>query len=506
MARYTLGIYWDDISVSACLVKAGMAEFCVEKMLRAPRECDRDHRPVRPAEEDLAELLTGLGPVPPETVVVSMPEREIMYRSLLRPFGDRRKLAQTIGPEVETLLPVLDGEVMIENVLTGRDEAGLHRIEALCVRRSSVEALLEGLKLKVGLDPEIVDAPCTALLAGGRNLFSLEEGASYLFVHMGWDDTSLAVLAGREVTFVGAFPHGLGKIAQRLIRDGSLPPGGLEELLREGFEAGELLDPCIREVLIALSRIDQPQAGYTLVPTGYACSIRDFAQRLAASAGIAPGMPEMVPSACSLSLAEVLEGFLPASLAIRGIDTADSVNFRKGDLAYNRKAQWLRGYAGTWAKVAGALVLRWAVAIGLDIFFDARIDGELSRRIQDEFQTVMPPGTPMVDPVKQLEQHLGRITAKGGGPAGADTPLNILRDVSASIPRDIDVLVDNIIIDENSIMISGTTKSYENVERIKTSLSALSYVAEVKIVSANVDKLDQRVRLKLVCTRKSSAT
>ena len=55
-------------------------------------------------------------------------------------------------------------------------------------------------------------------------------------------------------------------------------------------------------------------------------------------------------------------------------------------------------------------------------------------------------------------------------------------------------------------MISGTTKSYENVERIKTSLSALSYVAEVKIVSANVDKLDQRVRLKLVCTRKSSAT
>lgn len=506
MARYTLGVYWDNISMHACLVRAGMAEFCVEKLLRAPREYDGDYRPVRPAEEDLAEFLPEFGPLPPDTVVVSMPEREIMYRSLLRPFGDRRKIAQTIGPEMETLLPVLDGEVIVENVLTGRDEAGLHRIEALCVRRSSVEALIAGLKLKAGVDPEIVDAPCAALPAGARNLFALEEGAPYLFVHMGWEDTSLAVLTGRDVRFVGAFPHGFGQIVARLSQGGSLPPGELEERLREGLEAGELLDSCIREVLIALSRIDQPQAGYTLVFTGYARSVRDFTERLTASAGIVPGLPELIASACSLPLGEVLEGFLPVSLAIRGVDTADSVNFRKGDLAYTRKMQWLRGYAGTWSKVAGALVLLWVLGIGLNIFFNARIDGELSRRIQDEFRAVIPPGTPVVDPVKQLEQHLGRITAKGGGPAGADTPLNIIRDVSASIPGDIDVLVDSIIIDENSLTVSGTSKSYENVERIRTSLSALPYISEVKIVSANVDKLDQRVRLKLVCTRRSSVT
>ncbi len=506
MARYSLGIYWDNISVHACLIRTGIAEFSIEKILGMPREYDEHYVPLHPAEEDIAALLKELPADALGSVAVGMPEREIMHRSLMRPFGDRKKIAQTIAPEVETLLPVLDGKIIVDYVLLGRDEAGLHHIETLSSRHASVQALISGLNKKAGIDPEIVDSPSAALLAGARNIFSLADDTTYLFLHMGWDDTSLAVLQGTAVKYAGAFPYGFGKIASRLFGSPAVPARELKERLEQGIEAGELLDTCVREVLIALSRVDSPSQGFALVPTGYARSITDLAQRFKASADILPGVPDRDEDKGGVSMDEVLDHFMPVSLALRGVDSSDGVNFRKEDLAYTRKMEWLKGHAGAWGKIAVAFVVLCVLGLGVDLFTSARINGELTRRIQEEFGSVMPAGTPMVDPVKQLEQHLSRMTSKNGGSGGKDTPLEIIRDVSAGIPRGIDVLVDNILIDENSIMISGTAKSYENVERIKASLSSLPYVAEVKIVSANVDKLDQRVRLKLVCTRKSSAT
>ncbi len=506
MARYSLGIYWDNVSMHACLIRTGIAEFSMEKILGMPREYGEHYEPLHSAEEDIAALLKELPPDVLGSVAVGMPEREIMHRSLIRPFGDRKKIAQTITPEVETLLPVLDGKIIVDYVLLGRDEAGLHYIETLSARHASVQALISGLNEKAGIDPAIVDSPSAALLAGARNIFSLADDTTYLFLHMGWDDTSLAVLQGTAVKHVGAFPHGFGKIVARLFGSPAIPARELKEKLEQGIEAGEQLDTCVREVLIALSRIDSPGQSFALVPTGYARSITDLAQRFKASADILPGVPDRDEDKGGVSMDEVLDHFMPVSLALRGIDSVDGVNFRKGDLAYTRKIEWLKGHAGAWGKIAAAFVVLCVLGLGIDLFTNARINGELTRRIQAEFGSVMPAGTPMVDPVRQLEQHLSRITSKNGGPGGKDTPLEIIRDVSAGIPRSIDVLVDNILIDENSIMISGTAKSYENVERIKASLSSLPYVAEVKIVSANVDKLDQRVRLKLVCTRKSSAT
>jgi hypothetical protein len=69
------------------------------------------------------------------------------------------------------------------------------------------------------------------------------------------------------------------------------------------------------------------------------------------------------------------------------------------------------------------------------------------------------------------------------------------------IPSDLDVLLDTINIDESSLTLSGSTNSYNNVEHMQEIIAKLPYVKEVKIVSANVDKTDQKVKLKLVCKK-----
>jgi hypothetical protein len=263
-----------------------------------------------------------------------------------------------------------------------------------------------------------------------------------------------------------------------------------------------LLDPCIREVLITLSHAGFKDHDHVLVPTGYARFIRDLPERFMGLADMATVLPDPGAVGSNVDIAELLGHFMPVSLSLRGIDRADSVNFRKKDLAFTKKIEWIKGYTGTWPKVAAAFVVLWIVGMSLNIGMGARVNHQLTQKIAREFSSIMPPGTPMVDPVKQMEQQLGRLAPKSGQGASGATPLDILRDISVGIPKSIDVLVDSISIDEESITVTGTASTYDNVEKVKAGLASLPYAGEVKIVSANVDKTDQRIRLKLVCSKK----
>jgi hypothetical protein len=57
-----------------------------------------------------------------------------------------------------------------------------------------------------------------------------------------------------------------------------------------------------------------------------------------------------------------------------------------------------------------------------------------------------------------------------------------------------------LTLDENALTLSGSTDSYENVEKVKAGLSKIPFVKEVKIVSANVNKNDQKVVFRLTCS------
>jgi hypothetical protein len=501
MARYTLGIYWDNVSLRAGLVKAGISEVSLEKILNINRAHDGDQVPDKGIAPDIGNLLQSID-VAPDTYVAALSENDIMYRSLLRPFGDRRKIADTIGPEVETLLPVMGSSFIMDFVLLGKDDAGLHRIETVSAKQSSVEHLITELKA-ADIDPEIIDSPSVALAGGARNIFELSSDKSYLFLHMGWQDTSLAVLEGRQLRYVGAFPYGFEKIADSMEQNRPDSPESMNDNPEEGFSAAEVLDSFVREVLISLHRIGSQPEETVLVPLGYAYNIKDLASRFEKAGDILTEIPPLQEIHFDGSVDDLLVNFLPISLACRAIDNADAINFRQADLSFTKRMERIKGYAGVWAKVCLALVLIWIFASGLDVYLKAQVDNELSAKIQQEFSAVMSEGTPMVDPVKQMQQLLGRLSGQSGGvvQVGEDSPLEILRDISAGIPGDIDVVFDNITIDETSLTFSGSTKTYDNVERIKEILSSLSAVSEVKIVTANVDKANQRVNLKLVCKK-----
>ena len=497
MARYTLGVCWDDVFVHSCLLKTGMTEFALDKISHARRDGGR----ARNISLEIKDL-TGQTDVVPDTCVCSLSENEIMYRPVLRPFSDRKKIADTIGPEVEALLPVLDSRVIVDFVLLGKNDEGLHRVETISAKQSSVEKRIDQLKA-AGLDPEIIDSPSAALVGGARNIFDLAVNKIYLFLHMGLRETSLAVLEGKELRSIGAFPYGFEKFCSSLNLEETGSPADMNSLPGEMTCSLEDLDAYIREVLISLHHIGSRLGNTVLVPLGYAHYIKDLSSRFEETWGIPTEIPPLKEIIFEGPIDDILVHFLPISLAIRAIDSSDTVNFRQGELSSTKRMEWLKGYVGGWAKAFVILVALVFISMGLDAYLKAQVSQDLTEKIGQEFSAVMPKGTPMVDPVKQMEQHLGRLSGKSGGFASGkeDSPLEILRDISAAVSKDIDVVFDNLTLDDTTITMSGSTKSYDNVEKIKTALSSLPFVTEVKIVTANVDKANQRVNVKLVCKK-----
>ncbi|HVN71537.1 MAG TPA: pilus assembly protein PilM [Desulfomonilia bacterium] len=503
ITRRTLGISWDDRRIQGCVIRSGIAETTIEKIMLVPRELNQALVPVHRINDDLKSFVQEIGREI-ETCVTCAPESEVMYRTLLRPFSDRKKIADTIGPEVETLLPAVDSRLLLDFVLLGKDRGGMHIIQALCARTPSVQGLV-GVCKDAGLDPEIVDCPSVAVAAGARSLFDLPDDKTIVIVHLGWSETSVAILSGKAIRYLGALPWGFKRFVPAPARKDTADtpvdtfPSGPSGLV----DGGEQLKAFFREILIMLEKYGELEGEEVLLSAGYAHLIRDFPKRAEESLGMGILAPALKDVQFEGSMDDLLSGFLSVSLASRGFETTDEVNFRQGELGLTKHMKKLRLYAGPWAKAALALLVIWIFALSLDVILLARTNRDLTRKINAEFISVMPKNTPMMDPVKQMEQYMNRLSGQAGAleGGGSDSPLEILKDISAGIPANLDVTFDTINIDETGITLSGSTNTYNNVEQIQALLAKLPYMKEVKIVSANVDKTDQKVKMKIVCKK-----
>ncbi|HOM29546.1 MAG TPA: PilN domain-containing protein [Deltaproteobacteria bacterium] len=501
ITKRACGLAWDERTVSACIVRAGITELVIEEIVTVERGGTHGESG-RPLAEDIRSAVEMLGGEM-DMLVSCLDEADIMYRRLTRPFADRRKIMETIGPEVETLLPALDSRPVFDYVKTGRDASGAHVIQALCAKSSRVDEVVQALKA-ASLDPETVDCPSAAVATGARRLLDLPDLKEVLVLHVGLESTSVAVVTSAEIRFLGALPKGYRDIAPERGRAEGAEPAHeappAERPAPHGPERG--LADLLREIFIMLEKAGRTEGSLACVATGYATKIPGFEEQVARDLGMEVLEPVLKDVQYPGDMASLKESFLAASLAVRGVVADDPVNFWQGGSSVSRRIGRIMGTAGPWVKAALVLLLLWTAGLVVDVVFKARTDAELKRRISSEFSSVMPKGTPMVDPLKQMEQYASRLKEiAGGAEGGAGTPLGILKDLSAGIPAGMDVVIDSVNIDAENVTISGSTGTYDDVEKIKELLSGLPYLREVKIVQANVDKNDQKVRMRLTCKR-----
>jgi general secretion pathway protein L len=416
-----------------------------------------------------------------DEVVSALPGDAVTHRILALPFRDRRRLDQTVPFELEAQLPLELDEAVVDYQVLGTADGETVVLAALApkaVVRDHLETLAAA-----GIDPRVVGlAPLAALNV-------LRHGGA------GLAGTAALVVAGRERTDVA------------LLRDGRL--AGLRTLSR-GVDGEGGVAAVVRETrwsLLALAG-GAPPAPFGLWLGGEAAGAPGLAAALEDALGVAPRGLETLPLAAVPPGLRREQAVFATSLGLalreRAADGGFGVDFRRGELAYHREreAVW-RALArtGVLALVAVALLVTSFVVEGRRL----RAERDRARaEVRTLFTAALPDVRTIVNEKAQLEAEIAALEKQrrtyGGLAPSAPRAIDVLRVLTVSAPPDVDLDLEELSLDGETLRLRGSTRAYEGVEALKRALATRPELraVEAKDVRASVD--GQRVAFRLSLT------
>jgi Tfp pilus assembly PilM family ATPase len=165
MAHTILGLDLGTHSVKAVCLASAYRAFEVKSVDAEPLGND----PAVPYLDRVKAALGALrarGALAADMCVVAAPGEKVSFHTLALPFSDRKKIAQTIAFEIESVVPFDLEDIVFDYVVTPGPAGGAD-VQVAVVRRDDLRALL-GVLAEVGVDPKVVDldAGCYLQLAG----------------------------------------------------------------------------------------------------------------------------------------------------------------------------------------------------------------------------------------------------------------------------------------------------------------------------------------------------
>ena len=79
--------------------------------------------------------------------------------------------------------------------------------------------------------------------------------------------------------------------------------------------------------------------------------------------------------------------------------------------------------------------------------------------------------------------------------------LDLLKDISERVPGALDVHVTSMVVDPDTVRISGETDTFNTVDSLKNGLEKSTYFSEVTISAANLDRSGKKVQFELKLQR-----
>ena len=124
----------------------------------------------------------------------------------------------------------------------------------------------------------------------------------------------------------------------------------------------------------------------------------------------------------------------------------------------------------------------------------------LDQEITAIFKDTLPDVKRVVDPLQQMrlkvkESKRQLVLPLETGKRGRI--IDLLLAISTSIPEQTDVEMTRVVIGPDSILINGSTDTFNTVDDIKNRLVRLEVFKKVTISSANLEKTSNRVNFKL---------
>jgi general secretion pathway protein L len=431
--------------------------------------------------------------------VVALPGTGLSSSLVTLPFTDLRRIEQTIPFEVEGQLPFeLSALAWDWQPLGARD--GRSDLFVAATRREELAALLAALA-PLGVDPRAVLPPgpaYAALLAAGAAgpAPAPEPGAdpaAEVVVDLGQERTSLCVVAGGACEAARTLPFGAAQLARALARELGCTEGQGHAILSAEAHRVEL-DVALGSLAADPRAADALRRALSSLPRELRATLRAWRARvgprrvvralLAGALGRLPGLPELLaaevegpvePLALSGQAGEAIPAedapayALALALALRGHQgsRAPRLNLRRGDLAFTRDFEHLKGRVARLGVFALLLLLLAIGSSGAKVFALARQEALLDRALCDAEQKLIGKCYPSFEEAQSVLRGRG---AGGGLPRAS--AVDLLAELSERVPPEVQVRFEKMDVTRDKLHLEGATDAAESVDKLVTGLKA----------------------------------
>jgi Tfp pilus assembly protein PilN len=153
----------------------------------------------------------------------------------------------------------------------------------------------------------------------------------------------------------------------------------------------------------------------------------------------------------------------------------------------------------------GVILCLLIVDMGVDYYFLKERYRMLDQRVTEVFSRTFPDVKRIVDPLQQMKVKVNEVKTSAisiPGTNSNDKVLDLLKDISDRIPKSLDVHVTRMVIDQETVRVSGKTDTFNTVDSIKSGLELSKYFSGVTISSATLDRTGKRVQFEIKLQRK----
>lgn len=448
-----------------------------------------------------------------DLISVNLPGHQVSCRILSLPFGNLKKIDQTIDFELEGQLPVNIEDLLIDYSVLNVGE-NHSTVLAAYLPRARFMKYLDMLQV-AGVDPKYMGVDAIDL-SNIAQVALVPPESSYAILDIGHQKTNLTVMKGDRLQYVRSLTLGGLHFTRAIQKTFRLNFERAEALKmdrgRVGLEEGKdqisrLCQKVAEDLVVA---IRQTYLGYrqihkedwtALFLTGGGSRLNGLGDFLSSSLRLNVGsldcldfIPHKLPQPELHK--DLIAPSLSQTLRVIFSNKAIKINFRTGAFAYQRDIKALGSeikQLGVWLSVVFILaILHFSIAYyGLNkkISGSQKGVGERVAQIAPEFKVMKSKTTKQIlgildGKITEIEAQLEALAAG----SSHQTVLDYFLEVSKKIPsrEDMALDVDDLSYTGNNIRIEGRTNSFEAVDKIKAALESSSLFKEVN--TQNVSK------------------
>jgi general secretion pathway protein L len=424
-----------------------------------------------------------------DSAVVAFPGAGISTSIVTLPFTDHRRVEQTVGFEVEGQIPFDLADVSWDWQSLGTRDGKTELLVAVA-RKSDLAALLAALA-GAGVDPMAVlpagtayaslaasgalagaPAPEGAPAAGATDAGEAPAGEEKpahadVIVDVGWERTSVSVLAAGACEAARTFAFGAAQLARAgddpdALRRALVPIAREVRATLRAWRARGGARPVSRMIL-AGEAARLPAVRDALLP-----EIEGTVAPLELASPAADGIPPEEAPGYALALALALRGHHGA----RG----GRINLRRGELAYTRDFEHLRGRVARLGVYAALVLMVAVLSSAVKAFALARQESALDRALCEAETKIIGRCFPNFEEAQAVLRGKGTVAAA----LPRVSAVELFGELAAKVPDSVPVRFDRIEITKDKLHLQGTTDAAENVDRIAAALKGSRCFADAR--------------------------